>query len=74
MVILDAITESEDKVILVSENDLFLTLGSATFSARNENLRPLLNLVGSMASENTFLTTGKSFSHEEKIKIARLVG
>ena len=30
MVILDAITESEDKVILVSENDVFLTLGSRT--------------------------------------------
>ena len=43
MVILDAGTEKEDKVILVSENDLFLTLGSATFSARNENLRPHLN-------------------------------
>ena len=28
---------------LVSENDLFLTLGSGTSSARNENLRPLLN-------------------------------
>ena len=29
--------------ILVSQNDLFLTLGSGTSSARNENLRPLLN-------------------------------
>ena len=36
-------TESEEKVILVSENDLFLTLGLGTSSARNENLRPLLN-------------------------------
>ena len=33
----------EKKVILVSENDLFLTLGSDTASARNENLRPLLH-------------------------------
>ena len=31
------------KEVLVSENDLFLTLGSGTSSARNENLRPLLN-------------------------------
>ena len=30
------------KVILVSENDLFLTLSLHTSSARNENLRPLL--------------------------------
>ena len=29
--------------ILVSENGLFLTLGSGTSSAQNENLRPLLN-------------------------------
>ena len=29
--------------ILVSENSLFLTLGSGTSSARNENLRPHLN-------------------------------
>ena len=36
-------TESEEKVILVSENDLFLTLGLGTSNARNENLRPLLN-------------------------------
>ena len=43
MVILDAGTDREDKVILVSENDLFFTLGSATFSARNENLGPLPN-------------------------------
>ena len=35
--------KSEEKVILVSENDLFLTLGLGTFSARNKNLRPLLN-------------------------------
>ena len=28
---------------LVSENDLFLTLGFGTSNARNENLRPLLN-------------------------------
>ena len=33
----------EEKVILVSENDLFLTLGLGTSNARNENLRPLLN-------------------------------
>ena len=37
-------TESKEKVILVSENGLFLTLGSGTSSARNENLRPLLNI------------------------------
>ena len=30
--------------ILVSENNLFLILGSGTSSARNENLRPLLNI------------------------------
>ena len=36
-------TESEEKVILVSENDLFLTLGLGTSSAGNGNLRPLLN-------------------------------
>ena len=36
-------TESEEKAILVSESGLFLTLGSGTGSARNENLRPLLN-------------------------------
>ena len=29
--------------MLVSENDLFLTLGAGTSTARNENLRPLLN-------------------------------
>ena len=34
-------TESEEKVILVSENDLFLTLGLGTSNARNKNLRPL---------------------------------
>ena len=34
---------SEKKVLLVSENDLFLTLGLGTFSAWNENLRSLLN-------------------------------
>ena len=33
----------EEKVILVSENDLFLTLGLGNSNARNENLRPLLN-------------------------------
>ena len=32
--------QSDEKAILVSENDLFLTLGSDTSSARNENLRP----------------------------------
>ena len=31
------------QAILVSESGLFLTLGSGTSSARNENLRPLLN-------------------------------
>ena len=31
------------EVMLVSENDLFLTLGLGTSNARNENLRPLLN-------------------------------
>ena len=36
-------TVAEEKVILVSENDLFLTLGLGTSNARNENLRPLLN-------------------------------
>ena len=35
---------SEEKFILVSENDLFLTLDLGTSSARNENLRPLLNI------------------------------
>ena len=35
--------ESEEKAILVSESGLFLTLGSGTSSARNENLKPLLN-------------------------------
>ena len=34
--------ESKEEVILVCENDLFLTLGSGTSSAQNENLRPLL--------------------------------
>ena len=29
--------------LLVSENDLFLTVGLGTSNARNENLRPLLN-------------------------------
>ena len=47
--------------ILVSENDLFLTLDSGTSSAQNENLRLLLNrnipliIVGNMASETTFV-------------------
>ena len=53
---------------LVSENDRFLTLGSGTTSTRNKNLRPLLNtneLVRNMA-QKPHLTTGKSFSHEEK--------
>ena len=36
-------TENEEKVILVSENDPFLTLGSGTSSARNKNLRLLQN-------------------------------
>ena len=36
-------TESEEKVVLASENDLFLILGLGTSSAGNENLRPLLN-------------------------------
>ena len=36
-------TENEEAVILVSEDGLFLTLGSGTSSARNENLRPLLS-------------------------------
>ena len=35
--------ESKEEVILVCENDLFLTLGSGTSSAQNENQRPLLN-------------------------------
>ena len=53
--------------------DLFLTLGSGTSSAWNENLRPPLNtniplsttklVVGNMA---LLLTTGKSFPREEK--------
>ena len=30
-------TESEEKATLVSENDLFLTLGSGTSGAQNEN-------------------------------------
>ena len=37
--------ESEEKVILLSENDLFFTLGSGTSSAWNENLEPLLNTI-----------------------------
>ena len=36
-------SKGEEKAILVSESGLFLTLGSGTSSARNENLRPLLN-------------------------------
>ena len=44
--------EKEEKVILVSENDLFLTLGLGTSSAQNKNLRPLLNA-------NTTLFSGK---------------
>ena len=36
-------TAAEEKVILVSENDLFFTLGLGTSNARNENLRPLLD-------------------------------
>ena len=55
--------------ILVSENGLFLTLGSGTSSARNENLRPLLNtniplISGKCGPKKPLLTTGKSFSHE----------
>ena len=38
-----SLTESEEKAHSVNENGLFLTLGSGTSSARNENLRPLLN-------------------------------
>ena len=43
----------------LSKSGLFLNLGLDTSSARNENLRPLLNtnmpqLVGNMASETTF--------------------
>ena len=52
-------TESEAKVILVSENDLFLTLGSGTSIARNETPRPLQStnitqLVENMASQSTY--------------------
>ena len=36
-------TESEEKALLVGESGLFLTLGSGTSSAWNENIRPLLN-------------------------------
>ena len=36
-------TESEEKALLVGESGLFLTLGSGTSSARNKNLRPLIN-------------------------------
>ena len=37
-------TESEEKALLVAgESGFFLTLGSGTSSARNENLRPLLS-------------------------------
>ena len=36
-------TGSEEKDILLSESGLFLTLGSGSSSARNKNLRPLLN-------------------------------
>ena len=38
-----ALTESEEKAHSVNENGLFLTLGSGISSARNENLRQLLN-------------------------------
>ena len=52
---------------LVSENDLFLTLGSGTTSARNENLRPLLNTnISLISGKYGLLAVGKSFSHEEK--------
>ena len=55
---------------LVSENGLFLTLGLCTSSARNENLRPLLNtnipLISEKWPQKPLLTTGKSFSREKK--------
>ena len=35
--------EGEEKAILECESGLFLTLGLGTSSARNENIRPLLN-------------------------------
>ena len=37
------VIESEEKAILISEDDLSLTRGLGTSSARNENLGPLLN-------------------------------
>ena len=45
---------------LVSENDIFLTLGSGTSNARNENLRPLLKtnipiISGKFGLRNHFL-------------------
>ena len=44
--------------------------GSGTSSARNENLRPLLNtnipVISRKWPQKTLLTIGKSFSHEEK--------
>ena len=53
--------------ILVSENDLFLTLGLGTSSAWNENLRPLLNTnISLISGKYGLLAVGKSFSHEEK--------
>ena len=64
-------TGSEEKAILVSESGLFLTLGSGTSSARNENLRPLLNrniplISGKYGLRNHFWPLENGFSHEQK--------
>ena len=52
--------KEKEKAPIVGESGLFLTLGSGTSSAQNENLRLLLNrnipliIVRNMASETTF--------------------
>ena len=45
--------ESEGKALLVGESGIFLTLGSRTSSAPNENLRPLFNANIPLISRHT---------------------
>ena len=59
------------EALLVGESGLFLTLGSGTSSARNENQRPLFNrniplISGKYGLRNHFWPLESRFSHEEK--------
>ena len=64
-------TESEEMATFTYENGLFLTLGSGTSGAWNENLSPLFNrniplISGKYDLRNHFWQLESRFSHEEK--------